>query len=240
MWRAAWLWVPGEFLFTAVGVQSSDCLATVKSYFKPFAIAFFGVALLLWALLSEAFRERHQTAPLTNKVESDGAELDDFVPLVRTETSVVEEPSLLAASGDDLYVYDNFSTANRFLISKIRAQVSLDPESEVRGDLWLRDNNGSERLIAQEVTWAKFSPDGSKVAYVSNVSNAHELFVQTREGVPLAKVSNVSDPNWCEDSAALNFQAVLSSEYPELRQVVVYDLSSGRMTSSPATNSFKN
>lgn len=122
-------------------------------------------------------------------------------------------------------VYDHHPMTGCALISKAgptNSPLTLDQRHV--GDLWLVDEVGVERLIADRVIWAKFSPAGDKTAYLSDTG---ELFIRSNAGDLLAQIANVSDPAWMEDGAALTLFAVPMADYPEMRQKVIYNLQSG-------------
>jgi hypothetical protein len=94
-------------------------------------------------------------------------------------------------------------------------------------ELWFRNANGKDRLIARNVVRAKFSPDGKKIAYSTS---DYELRVETIEGEFLAELPRACDPAWRSDSSAITFSAMADPDYPELKQGATYQLDSGRVT----------
>lgn len=124
-------------------------------------------------------------------------------------------------AGPVLHVWDNGDAKHHLLIS--RQPVShrrSGPNLEAVGDLWFRDGQGQERFIANEVISAKFSPDGSKIAYGTR---ERDLFVETVAGELLVQIPRAIDPSWRADSRAVWFLAVPSLDYPELAQPSSYD-----------------
>jgi dipeptidyl aminopeptidase/acylaminoacyl peptidase len=155
-----------------------------------------------------------------------------FTPsIVNQKSKIKNKESLLtsaaAASGDHPHLYDSSPANSGVLFSK------TDSKSDTWEDLWLRDATGKERFIANEVTVARFSPDGKKIAYATG---SHEVFIETLAGERLAEIPRASDPMWRSDSTALSFSAIPSLDYPELQQVSVYDLNSGQLVESDERN----
>ncbi|MDB6025411.1 MAG: hypothetical protein JWM68_1634 [Verrucomicrobiales bacterium] len=100
-----------------------------------------------------------------------------------------------------------------------------------KGDLWFQDAKGRERCIATNVESASFSPDGKKFAYANS---SDELFIETIEGNQLAHLTGARDHSWRSDSAAVTFLAMVSSDYPDIQQTVVYDLNHSQATHLPS------
>lgn len=89
------------------------------------------------------------------------------------------------------------------------------------GDLWLRNERGTERHVASDIVRASFSPDGKKFAYATI---GHDLFIETIEGKQLAHLTGALDHSWSSDSSRVTFLAVASADYPDLQQTMIYDL----------------
>lgn len=127
------------------------------------------------------------------------------------------------------YVFDKAPNANRFLLSKGRDGKSL-PDSEAPSgmDLWVQDETGSDRLINDSVYRAKFSPDGTKVAFTTSDCVLH---VENVQGGELAKVEGVYGANWKSDGSAVIFAKVgegLDPHQPGARQLTALDLVTGQ------------
>lgn len=142
---------------------------------------------------------------------------------IRTESGEATTPACqksgIEAAQGYRRLYDEMKEREVLLISKSGST------HEDGGDLWLRDRS-HERFVAEDVTGAKFSPDGRKFAYAT--SNC-EVFVETLAGERLAEIPRASEPFWGVESKTLNFVVIPSPEYPELQQQAVYDLNSGRV-----------
>jgi hypothetical protein len=125
---------------------------------------------------------------------------------------------------ETVYVFDHSPLGNGDLVSKNSSVKENQRAGASSGNaLWFQDQKGHDRFIAENVVTAKFSPDGSKIAYVSN----GELFIETFDGERLAQIPRAFDPVWRADGSGINFSATASAEYPELLQAAVYDLKSG-------------
>jgi hypothetical protein len=99
-----------------------------------------------------------------------------------------------------------------------------------REDLWLRDAAGRERCIASNVVRANFSPDGNKFAYATS---GYDLFIETIEGRQIAQLARVQDHTWSSNSMAITCSAIAALDYPELEQMVVYELESNQQSLLP-------
>ena len=119
------------------------------------------------------------------------------------------------AAKSSLHIFDKSSAGQELLFSKTST-----------GDLWFRDANDRERCLASNVIRATFSPDGKKIAFDTR---DNEIFVETIEGKPLARLARASDHAWSSNSAAIIFSATASADYPQLEQTVIYDLLSDRL-----------
>ena len=71
--------------------------------------------------------------------------------------------------------------------------------------LWLQDESGKEHLVNASVNQAKFSPDGSKIAYATSDGNLH---IEDLQGGKLAEVQGAYSPNWKPDGSAVVFSKV--------------------------------
>jgi hypothetical protein len=169
-------------------------------------------ALVLWSATN-------RDSDLSSAQKPEPAALDEI-----QGSGAANEPSKQEiASSEPNYIFDRSPTSGS-LISKTPDGHGRDPRA---ADLWLRNREGKERFIAAEVTSAKFSPDGEKIAYCTR---GHELFIETVKGQRLAQIPRASEPNWRADSVTLSFLATPSLDYPDLQQVAIYDLGADRVT----------
>lgn len=91
-------------------------------------------------------------------------------------------------------------------------------------DIWLLDvSSGTRRALVRtsfDETWARFSPDGRRIAYMSNQSGRWEVYVRATAGAGDAvRVSTNGGtwPSWSSDGATVYFSA---SGRPEPRVVL--------------------
>ena len=87
------------------------------------------------------------------------------------------------------------------------------PDSPIAYDLWFTDELGHEKFIARSAFRAKFSPDGSKIAYTSSDCVLHVIDL---EGKELATTDRAYEPNWSQDGKLIVFEHVPEGreEYP--------------------------
>ncbi len=151
--------------------------------------------------------------------------------LVRKQLSDQEALALGLPRGNYKYFYDKDPKRNRFLLAKGHDSKFLERSDAPSGmDLWLQDEDGKERLLAESVTRAKFSPDGSKIAYTTSDCVLHVDNVQG--GDSLAKVQGVYGANWRPDGSAVVFSKVGEGQDPHqpgTRQLTALDLASGQV-----------
>lgn len=80
-------------------------------------------------------------------------------------------------------------------------------------DLWLFDLRTRARSVLvrtwSDETFARFSPDGRSIAYMSNISGRWEVYVQSLSGDRAVRVSATGGvwPSWSTDGATLYFTA---------------------------------
>jgi hypothetical protein len=108
--------------------------------------------------------------------------------------------------GPYLHVFDKAAGANRFLLAKGYDKKYV-PDADAHGgmDLWVRDESGMERMISPSVVQAKFSPDGTKVAFATPEYNIH---IEDLHGGKLAEVQGAYSPSWKPDGSAVIFSKV--------------------------------
>jgi DNA-binding winged helix-turn-helix (wHTH) protein len=97
-------------------------------------------------------------------------------------------------------------------------------------DIWILDaQTGARRPLARTIsdeTWARFSPDGRSVAYMSNESGRWEVYVRPASGEgDHVRVSTAGGvwPSWSRDGTTVHFSAEDGARHPrraELRVVL--------------------
>jgi hypothetical protein len=183
---------------------------------KVYVVGFFGGILVLSLVLSSE-RGKREDASFILENERIGA--------IREEK---QQP--LPTSFPHLF--DHSPAGRDVLFSKVSsAGNSFQADALSRDDLWLRDGEGRERFIAREVASAKFSPDGSKIAYCTS---SNELFIETLNGKRLAQIPRAGEPSWSSDGSSVNFSAIPSMDYPELMHLVVYNIDTGEVAPQPS------
>jgi dipeptidyl aminopeptidase/acylaminoacyl peptidase len=160
-------------------------------------------------------------------------------PHERREVFVENEVPIITApagaqkneTNKPVYLFDRSPVGKNLLVSRSRSEA--DGGQGTKGEtLWLQDETGNERLVANGVVAARFSPDGGKIAYATD---SYELYVETLAGESLAHVSRARDPSWRADSGAVGFLAIPALDYPDIRsRHLVYDLKSGQVTQAPS------
>lgn len=120
--------------------------------------------------------------------------------------------------------------AKRSLLSTGKDSRYL-PDTDVNSgrDLWVKDEFGNERLVDRSVYRARFSPDGSKIAYATSDAT---LRVEDLAGTKLAEVEGAYEPSWKPDSSSLVFSKVppgLPNHQPGAFQLATLNPTSGEM-----------
>ena len=128
------------------------------------------------------------------------------------------------------YLFDKAGNANRFLFGK-RHDDEFRPDSDAPSgmDLWLQDESGNDRLVNESVTRAKFSPDGSKIAFTTRDGVLH---VEDLGGDKLAEIAGVYGPSWKPDSTAVIFSKVGEGQdplRPGTRQLRALNIATGKV-----------
>lgn len=151
--------------------------------------------------------------------------------LVKKQLSDQEALAQGLPRGTYKYLYDKAAKANRFLLAKGQDNKFLEHSDRASGmDLWVQDEDGNERLVDNSVTRAKFSPDGSKIAYTTSDCALHVEDAQS--GNAMAKVDGVYGANWKADGSAVIFSKVGEGQDPHqagTRQLTALDLASGQV-----------
>ena len=127
------------------------------------------------------------------------------------------------------YIYDK--GAHGRVLASAGKDSKFIPETDVASgsDLWLRDENGNERLISDSVYRAKFSPDGTKIAYTTSDAVLH---VESVSGDKITDVKGAYDPDWKPDSSSVAFAKVpegLPDHMPGALKLAVVDVNSGKI-----------
>jgi hypothetical protein len=93
-------------------------------------------------------------------------------------------------------------------------------------DIWLLDRRTGARgplvQTTSDETWARFSPDGRSIAYMSNLSGRWEVYVRPASGAsePVRVSSNGGTwPWWSDDGTTVRYSARLRGR-PELHIVL--------------------
>ena len=133
--------------------------------------------------------------------------------------------------GDFQYVFDKAKNGSRFLLSRAMSK-NFRPDSDAPGgrDLWVQDESGKERLVAENVYRARFSPDGTKIAYTTSDAVLH---VEGIDGQKITEVQRVYEPNWNADGTKLVYASVPEDRpihYPEVLGLTTLDLATGKTT----------
>ncbi len=143
-----------------------------------------------------------------------------------------EASSLGSPKGQFARIFDKARQGNRFLVAKARDEKFREHSDAASGmDLWFQDASGEERLIHGSVTRAKFSPDGSKVAFTTSDGDLH---VEDVQGGKLAKVPGVYGPSWNPDGTAVIYSKVGDGQdvhRPGTRSVTSMNIMTGEVKS---------
>ena len=128
------------------------------------------------------------------------------------------------------HVFDKAKGVNRFLLSHGRdAKFVPDSDAPSGMDLWVQDENGEERLVDQSVYRARFSPDGTKIAYATSECVLH---IEDLQGHEIAKVDRAYEPSWKPDGSGLVFAQVPEDRdihLPGVLHISTLDLASGEV-----------
>lgn len=123
------------------------------------------------------------------------------------------------------------STQTYFLVSKRTNSTSSRSGSDapIGYDLWLLDDAGAERQIAESVYRAKFSPDSRSVVYTTSDCVMH---VEDITGHKTAEVLGAYDPSWTPDVKSVVFSKVpdgRDNHLPETLHLAILSLNSGQV-----------
>ncbi len=128
------------------------------------------------------------------------------------------------------YIFDQ-SRDGQHHLGSTGSDKKFIPETDVASgsDLWLHDANGKDRLISESVYRAKFSPDGTKIAYTTSDAVLH---VEDLAGGELLKIKGAYDPDWKSDSSSVAFAKVpegLPDHMPGALKVAIAEVNSGKI-----------
>ena len=120
-------------------------------------------------------------------------------------------PQALSTNRNEV-VFDTHRASGRSLVMKGR-DAKFKPESDAPsgGDLWIRDASGNDRLVDPSVYHARFSPDGTKIAYATSDC---VMRVEDLQGKRLFEVPRAYEPTWSPDGKTIAF-----ADVPEGREV---------------------
>lgn len=136
-------------------------------------------------------------------------------------------------SGERRYLFDwkkaTESTETYFLVSKGANSASsrLGSDAPIGYDLWLLDDAGAQRQIAESVYRAKFSPDSRSIVYTTSDC---VMRVEYLAGRKTLEVRGAYDPSWTPDGKSVVFSKVPASKdnhYPETLHLAIINLNSG-------------
>jgi WD40 repeat protein len=129
------------------------------------------------------------------------------------------------------HFFDKAPNANRFLLGKGRDSKFLPHSDAASGmDLWLQDESGEERLVNDSVYSAKFSPDGSKVAFTTSECVLH---IEDLQGGKIAEYNGAYAPSWKPDGSTVIFSQVGEGQEPHrpgTRNLATLDVATGQVT----------
>ncbi|MDB6125520.1 MAG: lipoprotein [Pedosphaera sp.] len=118
----------------------------------------------------------------------------------------------------------------RSLLSTGRdAKYVPDSDAPSGRDLWIQDETGHERLVDSSVYRAKFSPDGSKIAYTTTEAT---MRIEDLQGNKVAEVQGAYEPNWKPDGSSVIFSKVppgLPNNSPGAFQLATVDPATGKV-----------
>ena len=132
-----------------------------------------------------------------------------------------------------IFTYDSVTVngKKRSLVAKQRdSKYIADTDAASGFDLWIMDEEGHERLVDSSVYRAKFSPDGSKLAYTTSEAT---LRVEDLQGNRSIDLNGAYDPNWSPDGSSVIFAKVPPGRpnmLPGVLQLAVVDPATGKVT----------
>ncbi len=134
--------------------------------------------------------------------------------------------------GERRYLFDwkkaTESTETYFLISQRANSTSFrsGADTPIGYDLWLLDDAGAQRQIAESVYRAKFSPDSRSIVYTTSdcIMHAEDL-----AGRKTAEVRGAYDPSWTSNGKSIVFSKVPDGRdihLPETLHLAILSLNS--------------
>lgn len=144
--------------------------------------------------------------------------------------SVPSDQPRTVPQGSFEHVFDKAPGVNRFLLSHGRdAKFVPDSDAPSGMDLWIQNENGEERLVDQSVYRARFSPDGTKIAYATSECVMH---IEDLQGRQLAKIDRAYEPSWKPDGSGVVFAQVPNDRdihLPGVLHISTLDLATGEV-----------
>lgn len=160
--------------------------------------------MLLWLLpRGAAPQPQASTAKKASAAGAYGIKGGRLTPL----DSAAEIPSKSSLTNIQ-YVFDSnrASGVRRFLVgTHYDENYREDSDSPSGREMWVTDEQGNERLVHKSVFRARFSPDGTKIAFTSSDCMLH---VETLDGEKLSQVEKAFDPSWRADGKEILFVKV--------------------------------
>ncbi|MDB6025999.1 MAG: putative lipoprotein [Verrucomicrobiales bacterium] len=193
------------------------------------------VALFILALWLLSDRSANKTANADSNAQARSADSEAARQASLKKTQIAgkhlgeEWPPQLKV----IFTYDSVTVngKTRSLVAKQRDSKFIPNTDSPSGfDLWVTDENGHERLVDSSVYRAKFSPDGTKIAYGTSDAT---LRVEDLQGNRSVDINGAYDPNWKPDGSAVVFAKVPPGRpnmMPGVLQVAVVDPATSKVT----------
>lgn len=129
-----------------------------------------------------------------------------------------------------LFLYDSNRVSGAVLFATSRDDKFIPDSDAPSGfDLWIRDAAGRTRLAHPSVFFAKFSPDGQRIAFATSEC---VLRVEDLQGNQLAEVEGAYMPQWKPDGSEIVFSKVPEGRHvyhPETFHLATLDPVSGQV-----------
>jgi Tol biopolymer transport system component len=195
---------------------------------KVLLLCLAAICLICLFIGSKAFRNASSSSDST---PSDSAATKDPAGSTSAEKMALTRNSQTDTEGPKgpfIYIYDR-GPNGEYLISKSWHKDAHEESDAPAGrDLWIQDANGNERLIAENVYRAKFSPDGNKIAYTTADV---VMFIEDLAGNKVAEVPRAYEPNWHPNSSSVVYARVPEDRpvhIPEVLGISTYDITTGQ------------
>jgi TolB protein len=171
------------------------------------------VIVLLAILWPKGAHDGAPDSPAIDEARSSGAHAAGRNPIrLHQRARYADENAEAKPQGLFQHVFDKSLRGSRFLLGKERDRKFLPNSDAPSGmDLWIQDSNGEERLVHESVTRARFSPDGTRIAFTTSDA---ELHVEDLSGNSIANVAGVYGPSWSPDGTAVIYAKVGEGEDP--------------------------